>query len=174
MAFFTDSTHKHTKLQAQTYNGKLEGTPEHREQNWARLFSLSLVSKQLREETKLMPYTLNVFHAPPGHEFGVFLGELKVEYAEAIQTIMFGDRYYGPCDAEDMLHTLPRNLGKCTGLKTVVRLPSLNKVQLQLIDMLIQHMSLNAVDEEDGMMGYCDPWADCEMMEEGYEDYMEF
>jgi hypothetical protein len=89
---------------------------------WKELFDVSLACRQLNAETKDLPYKLSVWANHLGREFGDFLSQFKQSKKQAITTISFGFPSHQPSFVIDWeeLRTLPKELGECTGLKTVI------------------------------------------------------
>jgi hypothetical protein len=120
-------------------------------QAWESLFSLSLVCHQLRRETKLLPYQLNVFNNTFGAEFDDFLSQLKDEYKRAITTVSFGFKVW--CDLPSIMHefTVPCQLDECTGLTTVISVVTLHDVQKRMVKDYAEERGLKLLIEDEGI-----------------------
>jgi hypothetical protein len=118
---------------------------------WEDLFSLSLVSRQLRTETKLLPFELNVFNIPLGAEFGQFLSQLKDVYKRAITTVSFGYKVWNNLPIFIHEDTVPGRLDDCTGLTTVISVITLHDTQKRMVERFSEDRGLKLLIETEGI-----------------------
>ena len=119
------------------------------EEAWNKLFALGKVCRQLHQETRLLPYKLNVFNLSLGHEFDDFLRGLSDAKKKAITTVSVGfDSWVDPFFIEhDFYITL--QLKDCTGLKTIISMVTLEKGLKEEVEEYAEWMGLKLAIEED-------------------------
>jgi hypothetical protein len=128
--------------------GPYSETSGHGQTNWWELLCLSKSCKQLYKETRLLPWSLNIFRAPMGESFGQFLHQLKDWQKEAITTVSFGFKEY--LDGTDPRVTydgiVPDGMYACTGLKTAIRMVTLGDSQKKLVEEFAELRELELID----------------------------
>ena len=149
------------------------------EEAWAKLFNLSKVCRQLYQETKLLPYKLNVFNICLGGAFGSFLSQLKDVNKKAITTVSFGFMSWVETDPIIYPCTVPKELEECTGLTTAISIITLDACQKKMVADFAKARGLKLVVESDGISDISWSMYDClyeAMMKDagmGEEDYDE-
>ncbi len=103
--------------------------------SWEETVQFTTVCRQIQEESRLLPFELNIFNAS-GKSFEEWFALLNEDQRNAITTLSFGRRYR-MLHFEDLL--LPsKRFWKCTGVKKVILFGKLEDNQRRKLSHLIQ------------------------------------
>jgi hypothetical protein len=138
---------------------------------WQKLFDLGRACRQLREETKRVPYTANVFNIALGGEFGWALSQLKPSRKRAITTVSFGFKAWVQIDPDTYAYTVPEELKDCTGLKTVISVVTLRDTQKKMVEAFAKKRRLKLLIESEGISDERSSWMDIDDESAEYEAY---
>jgi len=92
---------------------------------WCSLFNLKSVCRQLRAETRLLPYKLNTFNCSHESEFDVILDSLEDEKGNVITTISFGKTYKGYGQTHYIVFRVSKEIKQCKGLKSIISISTI-------------------------------------------------
>lgn len=119
--------------------------------SWENLFNLSRTCRQLRHETRMLPYKFNVFSVAWTDDFSDFLRDTNNAKKQAITIVSFGfmDQTKIPVFPVDC--TVPKELWKYTGLMTVISIVTLDLAQKKLVEDFAKNRGLKLVIEDQGI-----------------------
>ncbi|KAF2850833.1 hypothetical protein T440DRAFT_518120 [Plenodomus tracheiphilus IPT5] len=130
-------------VKASAYNEGV-GTVE----NWKKLNSLSLTNRQIREETKLLPFSLSVVNNVSVYEFGDWLFALHYMQRGAIRTISIGSKYKSDSDSYRSVYSgdhsqtaIPGEMCELYNLQTILlRRETLSMSQIENVEATVKEM----------------------------------
>lgn len=117
--------------------------------DWPRLFSLSRVCRQLHAETRLLPYSLNVFQVTYGEKLDKFLPRLKEEYKKAITMLSFGFRNSIHSFVLPDYFPIQDELEMCSNLRLVILRDALVYPEWDEVRKFVQRRDLALIEEGD-------------------------